>query len=131
MATASQVISPQAMEQLWREAAGKGTKQRRIESMKQGRYFTRWRRFTQDERPTCRAVWNLRRFSAERLGCLHSSLAMKFYFQPHSRVVISAQREPERQGWTETPHFDPNLHLAVLPRSRWEVCAALLSILAR
>ena len=50
------VISPQAMEQLWREAAGKDAKQRRIEPMKQGRYFTRWRRFTrrsQGERPTC------------------------------------------------------------------------------
>ncbi|KAK4100773.1 hypothetical protein N658DRAFT_507453 [Parathielavia hyrcaniae] len=36
-------LSPQPLEDRWREIASSEAKQRRIEPLKQGRYFTRWR----------------------------------------------------------------------------------------
>lgn len=43
--------SPQVMEQLWSKRASKEAKEKRIEPMKQGRYFTRWRRIKSPEDP--------------------------------------------------------------------------------
>jgi hypothetical protein len=45
------MLSPQVMEQLWSKSASKEAKERRIEPMKQGRYFTRWRRIRSPEDP--------------------------------------------------------------------------------
>ncbi|EAQ84259.1 hypothetical protein CHGG_10663 [Chaetomium globosum CBS 148.51] len=44
-------LSSQSLEQLWNEMASKEAKERRIEPMKQGRYFTRWRRIKSPEDP--------------------------------------------------------------------------------
>ncbi|KAK3293763.1 uncharacterized protein B0H64DRAFT_346516 [Chaetomium fimeti] len=44
-------LSPQPLEELWDEMASKEAKERRIEPMKQGRYFTRWRRIKSPEDP--------------------------------------------------------------------------------
>lgn len=44
-------LSSQPLEQLWNEMASKEAKERRIEPMKQGRYFTRWRRIKSPEDP--------------------------------------------------------------------------------
>jgi len=37
-------LSPRSMDSLWNESASQEAKDRRIEPMKKGRYFTRWRR---------------------------------------------------------------------------------------
>lgn len=44
-------FSPQVMERIWRERASSEAKERRIEPMKKGRYFTRWRRIKSPEDP--------------------------------------------------------------------------------
>lgn len=44
-------LATQNMEQIWRDSASKEAKERRIEPMKQGRYFTRWRRIRSPEDP--------------------------------------------------------------------------------
>jgi hypothetical protein len=44
-------LSIQDMEKIWRESASKDAKERRIEPMKQGRYFTRWRNIKYPEDP--------------------------------------------------------------------------------
>jgi hypothetical protein len=44
-------LSPQDMERSWVEWASKEAKEKRIEPMKQGRYFTRWRRIRSPEDP--------------------------------------------------------------------------------
>lgn len=44
-------LSPQPLEELWNEMASKEAKEKRIEPMKQGRYFTRWRRIKSPEDP--------------------------------------------------------------------------------
>lgn len=44
-------LSPQALRPLWEETASKEAKEKRIEPMKQGRYFTRWRRIKSPEDP--------------------------------------------------------------------------------
>jgi hypothetical protein len=44
-------LSPQPLEELWNEMASTEAKKRRIEPMKQGRYFTRWRRIKSPEDP--------------------------------------------------------------------------------
>jgi hypothetical protein len=51
-------FSPQDMERIWRENASSEAKERRIEPMKKGRYFTRWRRikYPQDPRTKDRPV---------------------------------------------------------------------------
>ncbi|KAK4235158.1 hypothetical protein C8A03DRAFT_46646 [Achaetomium macrosporum] len=47
-------LSPKGMEALWREIASKEEKAKRIEPMKQGRYFTRWRSYKYPQDPRIR-----------------------------------------------------------------------------
>jgi len=42
---------PQVMEEIWREEASSEAKESRIEPMKKGRYFTRWRNYKYPEDP--------------------------------------------------------------------------------
>ncbi|KAK3906123.1 hypothetical protein C8A05DRAFT_40999 [Staphylotrichum tortipilum] len=47
-------LAPQVLEEVWYDRASKEAKSLRIEPMKQGRYFTRWRRFKAPEDPRTR-----------------------------------------------------------------------------
>ncbi|KAL2131436.1 hypothetical protein VTI74DRAFT_5105 [Chaetomium olivicolor] len=47
-------LSPQDMARMWQESASKEAKERRIEPLKQGRYFTRWRSINRPEDPRTR-----------------------------------------------------------------------------
>ena len=48
------ISSKQPLERLWNSIASKEAKERRIEPIKQGRYFTRWRRIKSPEDPRTR-----------------------------------------------------------------------------